>query len=57
MITELKGAKKLHLQIMLLLRAYILEQEKADITLQLKNIDEAIACSILYEKTSELRNV
>lgn len=51
---EMKGAKKLHYQMALLLRSYVLEQENADVTVQMQNIDEAINCTIPKCSVSEL---
>ncbi len=54
MQTEMKGAKKLHHQMALLLRSYVLGLEDADPMVQMKNIDEAIACTIAEIRVSEL---
>lgn len=43
---KMKGAKKLHYQITLLLRSYVLEKEDADVNVQMQNVEEAIACTM-----------
>lgn len=44
--STMKGAKKLHLQMALLLHSYILAQKNEDLFIQMKNVEEALTHSL-----------